>query len=259
VVIYEWRSGTLTALTTPGAADPYSLVANGDVATWREGSNIIRRDLATGATASLPTTTEFGRGRAAVAPNGDVVFLGPQRYQLFGYRNGTTTQLTNDPQTTAYEKGSPLTDGTHAVYAMGTYGSAWSMFVDAAGGTPAALGGPRTWVPGAFYDYDVAGGWTAFTSSVSGAPNQVWTRSPAGDLRQVTFYGASSGLLAVGPDGAVAFSNNGRRMLAVPSYGGAPLDFGSNWWNDSSYMRTVFWRDGHLYVLLGRSAYQVTY
>jgi hypothetical protein len=258
VVVYEWRNGTLTALTTPGAADPYSLVASGDVATWREGSNIVRRDLATGATASLPTTTEFGRGRAAVAPNGDVVFLGPLRYQLFRYSNGTTTQLTSDTQTIANQKWNPLTDGINAAYALGTTSSARSMLVDLAGGAPAPLSDPRTSLPLQISDYDVAGGWTAFTNSVSGGPFQVFSRSPAGDLRQVTFYAASSGVLAMGPTGAVAFSYNNRRLLSLPNYTGTPVDFGRNW-GSSSYMRSVFWRDGHLYVLLGRSAYQVTY
>jgi hypothetical protein len=57
-------------------------------------------------------------------------------------------------------------------------------------------------------------GWLAFTKNDIAGASQVWTRSPTGTLRQVSIFGSSSTIDAIGSDGSMVFFNGGSRYYA---------------------------------------------
>ncbi len=104
--------------------------------------------------------------------------------------------------------------------------------------------------------YAINAGWTAFTSLGPSGVTQVWTRSPSGVRQQRTFFGTTSGVVALAPDGGLIFQNNGRLYMDQGNL--APLDLGA--WNyafttDSG--ANVFHQTGQWYLQLGRSLFQV--
>jgi len=166
------------------------------------------------------------------------------------YRGGTTTPLTSD---TALWNVYPVTAGHNTVYrkqepCCGTQRYGLFLHDDATEIERSPLVAQNNWfgpMPGP--DYQVNGGWAAFTRRGTGGQWQVWTRSPAGTLTQITFWGDSSRVSALAPNGEVMFLH-GRRYLNVP--GQQPLEINSGVGN-------AFWQDGHWWLTLGRSLFKV--
>jgi len=77
---------------------------------------------------------------------------------------------------------------------------------------------------------------------------QVWTRSPSGQLRQVSTFATPGQIVALGDDGSVIFSSASRDYFAAP--GSSPMDLGS-------IPGRPVWRDGIFVTLIGRSAFKV--
>ncbi len=86
-------------------------------------------------------------------------------------------------------------------------------------------------------------GWVAFTRLGTGGQLQIWRRSPAGVEEQVTFFGDSSRVNGLSPNGEVMFLH-GRRYLSRLE--GSAIDV-------SSALGVAFWQEGAWWVMLGRS------
>lgn len=154
---------------------------------------------------------------ADVSDSGEVVFTqGPAPYNVFRYRNGQTTQLTNAQ---AYSHFNPLTDGTNVVYRkqVSDTSSQIVMYSDATGEIvlrPASGGffTPRV-------DYLPSGGnWVAFTriNTVEGASvRQVWLRSLDGQISPISDGNTDAYIHAVSY-GQVMFVSDGYLYLGRP-------------------------------------------
>ena len=229
-VLREWQSGTVSDL---GSAT--TLVVKGNYAAFTTGAGLIRRDLVTGTN----TTVSAAAQSYDVAANGDVVWQASN--DLWRFRDGVTTQLTTDGS--AFADVNPKTDGINVAYWKVTNLSGWvgTAVFDAAGEHILA---PSNNGYGA---YRVANGWVAYNKVVAG-PYQVWSRSPAGDERQVSAFGGGSVLDALGPNGEVTVIS-GRRYRTVPDYTAAPREVNSS-------LGTGLFENGNLFVIIGRSLFR---
>ena len=256
---FDWRGGMLEDLGAIGV----EMTAAGNWAIWWGTSghtNLYRRNLTTGAT--LLVATDAQNNNNDVATNGDVVYTNASM-DIVRYRDGVSTLLTDDDDATFWNY-YPRTDGINVVFQQ-TRPCCGDWQARVARSIP---GGKEllTDVPPPGYgqllpeiDYRVNNGWIAFRRHDAGGVLQIWTRSPTGELRQVTNLTSQShipALRGVGPNGEVAYftlSATNRISLELPPYTAAPLDVGAQW------DRIVEWRDGALVVILGRSAFLIDY
>lgn len=235
----EWRNGTLTSL---GPVDNYTLFVEGAFAVFNSGGTVTRRDL----TAGTNVVIGGALAPAYVAANGDFVYGGSDR-NVYRYRGGLLTTLTQSA--TGEANDAPFTDGVNVVWRNRALccGTAGILFHDGTAATTLAPQSTQNVSPPT--SYLANNGWTAFTKPDANNVMQVWTRSPAGALFQVTSYVTESLIRGLGADGTVIFENGTRRYLVSP--GGAPRDL-------MGTTGTVLWRDGRFVVLIGRTAFSVT-
>lgn len=244
-MVYDERDGQLVQLGMPNSNG--SLVVKGNYAIWSSGQTLILRNLLAGTNTTVSTSA--GNWQNDVAANGDVVFWGypPPSYNIFRYRAGTVTQLTTDAQLwNTYV----LTDGSNVVYRKHDpccgnqrYGLFLHEETHEIELAPLALR-PE---PNRGSDYQVNGGWVAFTRLGSGGQRQVWTRSPNGTLTQLTFYGDSSSIDTLAANGELLFWHGGFRYLSRP--GQTLVEVGHT-------LGGYFWQNGQWWVTIGRSLFQ---
>ncbi|HET7464302.1 MAG TPA: hypothetical protein VFJ82_23795, partial [Longimicrobium sp.] len=237
--LFEWRNGTLASL---GQVDLWAGVRlSGEWVAWGTAAGRYRRDLAAGATITLP-----GAGAVlAVGPNGDVIWnedSGRRRMQR--YRDGQVTSFAFSNMNEDV-----VTDGVHVAAAERIMGNEWFRLVSGDGGTATQellsynpwVGFARTYGRG----YDVSGGWVAWASH---RQNVSWSR-------QGTYYvyrrpepltGHRRGMVeTLAPNGELMYRTpEGEawdapivRFLDVP--GGLVWDFGL-----VADGERVVWRDG---------------
>lgn len=188
---------------------------------------------------------------ADVSDGGEVVFTqGPAPYNVFRYRNGQTTQLTN-AQT--YSHFNPLTDGTNVVYRkqVSSTSSQIVMYSDATGEVVLRSASSQFFTPRV--DYQPSGGNSvAFTriNTVEGAPvRQVWFRSLDGQVSPIS-DGTTDAYIHAVAYGQVMFVSAGYlyhgRAGAAPVLV-APFAEGTQ----------AVWFQGNWYVYFGSSLYRV--
>lgn len=214
---YEWSNGRgltdlgpLTSATSPAVAGAFVI--------WNDASTLYRRNVTTGETVTVATGA--GNVNNDVEPGGDVVYWTSRTYQVHRFRDGVTEQLTHDPDRwNTY----PVTDGTNVVYRKSRpVGCCSDQFVfwlyD--GHEEIPLSPPTDYTPDPPAQYDVAGGWTAFTQWSEGPLAQVWLRDPEGAIRQVSdLLGPLSRITRIhglSPSGQVVYSLDGTVYLGVP-------------------------------------------
>lgn len=244
--LYEWRDGALVDL-----GELFSPVeVRGGFALWEYFDTatsaivLVLRDLTAG------TTTEVARGGQALgdlAANGDVVYA--SQGNIFRFRGGTTTQLTNDAQD--FTNGSPVTDGINVVYQRQPKNSPTAGFtltlLDSNGARADLSTLPSPPQQG---DYQAAGGWVAFPKPGVGGVAQFWTRAPDGSLRQVSFFGTQSALNRLGSDGGVTFYNTGSGRIYLRRAGDPLIDFAAGF-------PSTFSLGGQWYAFIGRTLFRL--
>ena len=211
---------------------------------------LVRRDMAAGTNVFIYSPAD---STAALAPNGDVVFAGELvKYlpdHLYLFHDGTTTLLDNGFYTYAYY--SFGSDGTNIAYEKSAYSryeyDGYATLYD--GATTSVLATNVSRDPIAINQ-----GWIAYMGLSPSGVDQVWTRSPSGTKAQQTFFGVSSTLLALAPNGEVLFLAHDSDFIGTFSFylarpGAPPLFLGS------SHPGRQFWLSGHWYTLLGRSLF----
>jgi hypothetical protein len=254
--VLEWRDGSLIALDEPDPIE--SLDVAGDYAIWHSGQDsgtITRRDLQQGT--NILVTEEAGTGgpgASNVAADGDVVFFSSSSYDIFRYDDeGGLEQLTDDPDDVVRNI-DPVTDGNIVVYRKAecciSEFDVWSIAVHDGTSETVLTTEPSEDAPQPDADYTVAGGWVAFTDVGPSGTRQVSVRAPDGTVTRVSFFTETTSIEALGADGAIAFTHDGRRYLGVPPFAGVS--------KVSSDLRDgpVFW-DGSLFVTIGRYLFAV--
>ncbi|MBM4135295.1 MAG: choice-of-anchor D domain-containing protein [Nitrospira sp.] len=253
-VLYEWRNGELLNL---GYITYESLKVKGGYAIWNSSltDQLNVRDLLSATNTVIPHpfgTYGTGNWMNDVAENGDVVYWSNEyAYNIFRYRKEVITQLTNDKYDSGIWNTYPLTDGINVVYRKHTpccSNQTYSIAMYGASGEE-ILAPARTQEPSPGQDYQVNNGWTAFTKSGTAGELQVWLRSPSGEQQQITHFGSSSRINALGPNGDVTFTNGNRLYLGRPD--SKPIiDIGSS-------LGRSLWEDNQWLVIIGRSLFKV--
>ena len=219
-------------------------VVNGDFGIFAPtDTSLTRVTLSTGArTALLPCDLAYRPGGVSqfsygdVAANGDVVCANAYG-QIFRFRNGVATQVTHD--SAPLFNLLPRTDGSNIIYAKsltsannnteptGPYELA---LLDSMG--EHILTQPMSYSPGVAPEptYLANNGWVAYTQTSSTGEFQAWALPPGGMATQITHFGSSSTIEALGPHGEVVLLNSStgqaRRYLSVSPYS-AVLDIAS--------------------------------
>ena len=205
--VYEWRDGAMAA---PNDLVGSLRIAGAFASWWQPPGELVRRDLSTGSSIVVATDDGSALGEPHdVAANGDVIYTGVPSggsyFQLYRYRNGMTEQLTNDAsdQNTA-----PRTDGANVAYRKtpGCCSPSGSVAVNYAGTGELILNSFRNSLPLPDDDYQIAGGWVAYTRPGTDGRLQVWRHSPAGVDDQVSPSGHSAIVAGVNDAGAVMYS-----------------------------------------------------
>jgi Bacterial Ig domain len=238
--LHEWRNGALTEIATLASIE--SLTVAGGWAIYSTIDNatqpLVRRNLLTGVDVTI-STTALNNGNDVTA-SGDVVYAEPagvNDFDLYRYSGGSSSPLVVEPAVSTYY---PKTDGAITAFARNANGIGLH--------TPNAV---ETLTSGlssfaSAEDYRVNNGWTAFVRPGNGGSQQVWTRSPAGTLRQVSAVGGLADLENLNPNGDVVyrvFTGGGRRYLA-PASGGPTVEIGST-------LGRPVWLDNLWHVLAG--------
>jgi hypothetical protein len=248
--VREWAGGQLASLGSIYPANSL-VVANGR-AIWVSGSGIGAgtlqlRDLVAETTTPISAIAGGSFGSCGqdedLAGNGDIVF-GDTSGQVDRWRSGSVSTLTHDPLTPS---GCPLTDGTNVVYESANAVD----LVDSTGAVstlvPARQSGAYSQPISTGKDYQVAGGWIAYTASAGGA-TQVFLRDPSGAENQVSIWGSDTGIDDLELGGVVTVINGTQRYLASTSQ--PPVDLcGPN--------GTVRFFDGAWHLMLGRGLFQI--
>ena len=191
-------------------------------------------------------------GQIVVAASGEVTFWTSNPYEIFIHDGSMAVQLTDDGDG---DLGNiyPVTDGIHVVYQRTTVpltqGTASIRLSDSAGDITLAsnLSSPE---PG--LDYQVIDGWSAFIRPDAGNARQIWRRSPGGVESQVSAFGTSSTIEAMGLGGEIVFKNDavGSERRYRASAGGSPEDIGSG-------LGRSIYIDGELHVMMGATLLRV--
>ena len=248
-----WQAGTQSELGIHNSG--MSLLSKGNFAAWGWGDGggnnprLYLTDLQTTNTYLIANKPGFSGISYDLAANGDVVFTSTGSYGgtdknqgVYRYRNGVTTLLAIDTSNAVnYVK----TDGTNVYYIKITSTNQALMAINGSGESKFA----ETTSIGS--DYQINNGWVAYARS-GGGQMQIWRRSPAGTQTQLTFYGTSSMLAALAPNGEVAFYNGSRLYISKGTW--PPVDIAPA---TSSSGLTLFWQDDRWCAFLGRSLFQL--
>ncbi|HUR94499.1 MAG TPA: hypothetical protein VMY76_07935 [Gemmatimonadales bacterium] len=247
----EWRNGVTTNL-----GGVFEVRVAGQFAIWEVGdlgnvfvSPLMRRDLGSGSTMLI--ADDAGNTQQSVAADGDVAYW-TNTFGVWWYQDGTGAEQISPPDgVNTY----PVTDGEQVIYRrapqLGDAGPWEIIRQDGAGATVLAAGIPAEPIPGA--DYAVNGGWAAFRRAGSGGQLQIWTRSPAGEERQVTTFGTSSELRGIGPAGEVLFASAAAAselQLSRPPYDAPSVPVGG--------AGEFHFLDGELVKTVGTTLFSIT-
>lgn len=254
--LFQVKPDAETLLGTHGLA-VISLQCKGDFAAWGWGNafgfspQLFRTDLQTSYATPIPNDLGDGNISFDLAANGDVVFApgnGFGSHSIYRFRNGTNTLLatiTGSHFQSTNQLVSPKTDGSNVFYIQITPTNQMLKKISAGGEVKLAEG----LTIGS--DYLINNGWVVYGRN-SGGQTQVWRCSPAGTNTQLTFYGTSSALAAVSPDGEVAFYNNA--ILYISKGVWPPTEIAAA---SSASGLTVLWQEGRWLGMLGRSLFQI--
>ena len=247
--LYVWRNGTLTTNSLNSDA---SLAASGNFIIYNTPS-LHRTDVTTGTDVLIDS--DVGNWQNDVSENGDVAYWTASTYDIVRDRGGVKTAVTSGD--TQMRHSYPLTDGVNIVYRRGpAIGDRNLELWIYAGNALTMLAGATQRLITPYRDYEVNGGWTAFTKDDASGHAQIWTRSPTGTLRAVSPTGSTSVIQGLGTDGTVIYDNGSDRYLATST--GAPTRISTA---TPAYVdgdAPVVWRDGRFLVLVANGAFAIT-
>lgn len=251
--LMEWRNGSLIrherSFRSAGAYAVYNLANNPDQAnsTYRK----VLEQTDTGKTTVIESSLK-GNWDHVVNEDGVVVYSKTINnfVQLFKYAGGSgPLKVTPDPN--ANYRG-VMIDGERIIALKTDKQGLIVGLVLLENGTETVIPGTqRSKQPGT--DYLVNGGWTAYKKLTAQGQVQLWVRSPEGEEVQLTPTStANSKFNALGPNGDVAYTYNGRLLFSKNGSAGRsePVDL-------SQEKAKAFWSGGVWHVRLGGSQYDV--
>jgi hypothetical protein len=175
-----------------GSASPTSLKVKGPYATWTAGlAGFYWKNTLTGARGQISDAVNDYND---ISESGAVAYSTSGSYQV--YLDGK--QLSTGPQRNFY----PITDGTITVWAKE------DSIAGSDGVTEFLLSKAHpqfSLTPGR--NYQLAGGWLAYTDIGNVGQTEIWLREPSGNRKKISFLGTKSWIDRLSPHGDVLFSN----------------------------------------------------
>ena len=205
--LFEYRGGTLASLGPVSGG----VSVEGEWAAWSDGTQVIRRNLATGANVVVSGSHAFS---VDVGANGDVVYLAGGTWL---YHDGTTSALS----TGGISPQQVRTDGVNVTYYLPSNISSYLLILEQGANDVILTQHTDKNVP--HVEYRLNAGWIAYSQGNA----RVRRRSPGGVVEQVSSEAASTLLEALGPDGTVVYrypTPGGRYNLVTPA--GTRYDLG---------------------------------
>ncbi len=254
-LLFEWREGTLKEVC--GLNSGSSLKVSG---RWAEYSasdpvtnlyNLMGRDLENGTSTLI--ASKAGNWANDVAENGDIVYWTADNktlgYNIYRWRGGVATALTQDAYDTTWNT-YPLTDGISVIYRKHTGNTSTRTYQIALhdGATETLLTEPATTEPSTGRHYAICNGHVAYAAEDLAKALQVW-RISGGVKTQITFFGTSSTVDALSPDGTLLLMQGGKRYRAP--FASTRLE------EINSGLGKIILREGRFLLLLGRSVFEV--
>jgi hypothetical protein len=237
--VYEDRNGSLLNRGALGGGD---IVRKGNVLSWGNGFLIYLADLLSTNTTAI---TNLGGYNNFFHSDGTVLLTGGvPSHSIQRYRAGVFSVLASDPN---IEFDWPQTDGSNVCCRIFPPGANY-MLVFLTNGTTAKIADNAIL-------YQMNNGWIAYTRGAGAEPYQVWRRAPDGTTVQLTFYGSSSTLGALAPNGEVAFYNNSHLYISKGSW--PPVDVGLTPDNYLGPYLRPFWQDGCWYARMGDTLFRI--
>lgn len=256
--LLEWRDGSLIrhgkpyerSLRVAGSYAVYDLANNPDqaVTTYRK----VLEQTDSGETTVIEPSLS---GYAGHDVNGDgVVAYGKSvgnAVQLFRYAPGDAdpVQVTSDPAASYRDV---RIDGNRMIaLKTGNTGSIAGLVLIDDGVETVLPGTQRSMQPET--DYLVRGGWTAYKQLTAQGQVQLWVRSPAGEEVKLSPTSTANSMFdALGPNGDVSYTYNGRLLLSLNDSNGRsePADL-------AQAQAKAFWSGGSWHVRFGGSLYDV--
>lgn len=236
--VYEYRNGSLLDRGALGGGD---IVRKGNFLYWGSGFLIHIGDLLTTNTTAI---TNLGGYNNFFYSDGTILLTGGDSSRsIQRYRAGVFSVLVSDPNVTFDY---PQTDGTN-VCCITFPPATHSLVFLTNGATKKIADDPIV--------YQMNNGWIAYTRDAGSGQYQVWRRAPDGTTVQLTFFGSSSTLGALAPNGDVAFYNNSHLYISKGSW--PPVDVGLT---PESYLGPYlrpFWQDGCWYARMGDTLFRI--
>ena len=245
--LYDWNRGVLENLGDARASVLPAVQVVGNVAVWNPTSSSTSiRDIESRTDYPISDTA----GIADVADNGTVAYS-TRDGQIGLFSGGMADIITDDP---GFRNAYPVTDGTRTIYlkyeAMPSGPTRRDAIVLNDGVEEIEILSrdvPSDSVirpPG----YQLVPGWIAYQADGNIGQSHVWLVDPAGEPRQLTFFGDSSEIELLNTNGEVIFIRGERRYLASPD--GTMTEI-------SSTLGKLYAVDGEWYVIIGRSLFQI--
>ena len=235
-VYAEWNAaqGAWALIDYPygglGSMAPYSLKVSGNYLLWKSDYYTYLRDTIEGVTISVPDASQG----VDVSPQGVV----SRSDGLHIYLNGKLIS-------SQYWNRNPVTDGSSVVWEreLPGYPSGQEFIVFSDGGSDTYLSKARVSVPQPKVDYQIAGGWVAYTDIGPVGQIQIWLRNPSGIQMQLSNSATDCTLESISDHGEVLYTSMGRMHFNQNDLGlmiGHPI-----------------WREGHCFSSLGRELFQL--
>jgi hypothetical protein len=177
----------------------------------------------------------YASGSGNVTDNGDVVYGASER--IFRYRGGATTELGSGT--------APRTDGTKVVWLASEGAQTYRLVMHDGTGEHVVAAGLAS-VP----VYAIENGWIVYSATDAGGQLRLYRRAPGGATTPVATLSSAWRLLGLGPNGAVAVSDNGRWYVVRPD--GTHSDIGKA-------LGWAKWVGERLIAGLGNTLFEIDY
>lgn len=247
---YDMRNGVLTDL---GLCDYGTCSARDDWAVWEHFGSLYLRDELAGTTALIMSSNVVND---FLGPNGQLVYAVNQSYRtwwIYDFSNQMNTLVASN---SSYSLSGPQSDGSRLIYEKSPYPAtsnstnyiaAYDHINDSIVATNSGTGP---------ISFAINAGWLAFSATGPTGVNQIWTLAPTGAREQKTFFGNSSTIRALAPDGELMFSSGGQLYLARDGFAPQPVGAWNFQFTDDS--GKILWQDGKWWWRLGRSLFQLS-
>jgi hypothetical protein len=239
--VYEDRNGSLL---DRGPLGDGAIVRKGNFLFWGNGflSSIFVGDLLTTTTTTI--TNNLGGYNNFFHSDGTILLTGGvPSHSIVRYRAGVFSVLASDPNTYFDH---PQTDGSNVCCIIFPPGGSTLVFL---------TNGTTSKIADTPIEYQMNNGWIVYTRDAGTGAYQIWRRAPDGTTVQLTFYGTSSTVGALAPNGEVAFYNNSHLYISKGSW--PPADVGLTSGNYLGPYLTPFWQNGCWYARIGGSLFRI--